>query len=309
MPSQAEIRKQLTDRIIEALERGVMPWRKTWTTSRNTGRAANVASGKAYRGLNPLLLEVHAQQHGLRSRWWGTFRQWQELGCRIQKRPADVPSGQWGCQITFYKPCSKTVIDPVTGSEEEERYCLLNTYTVFNADQVVGAERYQATDEPANGNDEPDFQPAEELIEATGAEIRHGGDRAFYSPSGDYIQLPKRDRFSSAGAYYETAIHELAHWTEHASRLNWNRQAEGYAFGELRAEIAACFVAQEIGIPNGEGLENHAAYLQGWLRAMRGDTSFVFRASSQASAAADYLLSFVQQPEEVTVTDGELVPF
>ena len=80
MPSQSEIRKQLTERIIEALERGVMPWRKTWTSARNTGRAANVVSGKAYRGINPLLLEIHALQHGFSSRWWGTYNQWKEMG-------------------------------------------------------------------------------------------------------------------------------------------------------------------------------------------------------------------------------------
>lgn len=315
MPSQAEIRKQLTDRIIEALERGVCPWRRTWRTSRNTGRAANVASGKAYRGLNPLLLEVHAQQHGLRSRWWGTFRQWQELGCRIQKRPADVPSGQWGCQITFYKPCSKTVIDPVTGSEEEERYCLLNTYTVFNADQVVGAERFQATDEPAIGNDEPDFAPAEELIEATEADIRHGGDKAFYRrpvpldsypyhTGGDFVQVPNKATFKSMGAYYETMFHELGHWSE--VRLDWHGS---YAQNELVAEMAACFLSAELGIPNGEALTNHASYVKSWLDAMRGDANYIFKASTQASKVADYLLSFTRQPEEVLATEGELVPF
>ena len=293
-----------------------MPWRKTWTSAKNTGRAANVVSGKAYRGVNPLLLEIHAQQHGFRSRWWATYQQWtRQLGCRIQKRPADVPNGKWGCQISFYKPCSKKVIDPITGDEEEERYCLLNTYTVFNADQVIGAEQFQATEEPAIGNTEPDFAPAEGLIEATGVEMKIGGDKAFYRrpipvdsfpyhTGGDFVQMPNKASFESMGAYYETAFHELGHWSE--VRLDWRGS---YAQNELVAEMAACFLSAELGIPNGEALINHASYIKSWGNAMRGDCNYIFKASTQASKVADYLLSFIQQPEEVPVTDGELLPF
>ncbi len=304
MPSPSEIRKQLTEQIVSALENGVHPWRKTWTSARNTGRAANVASSKPYRGLNPLLLEIHAQQRGFRSRWWGTYLQWQQLGCQVQKRPAGVPQGRWGAQIVFFKPITKTIVNPKTGVEDEETFRLLNVYTVFNADQVVGAERFQVSDEPVVGNTQPDFAPATELIAATQADIRHGGDRAFYSPSGDFIQLPPKATFHSDGAYYETAFHELGHWSE--SRLDWHGS---YAQNELIAEMAACFLAAELGVPNGEGLANHASYVKSWLDAMRGDHNYIFKASSQASKVADYLLSFTQQPEEVPTTEGELVTF
>jgi len=315
MPSQSEIRKQLTERIIAALESNILPWRKTWISARNTGRAANVISGKPYRGLNPLLLEIHAQQHGFRSRWFGTFNQWKELGCRIQKRPADVAKGKWGCQIVFFKPVSKTVVDPITGNEEEETYRLMNTYTIFNADQVNGAERFQVTEEPSIGNTEPDFAPAEELIESTDADIRHGGDKAFYRrpvpldsypyhTGGDFIQMPHKATFVSMGAYYETAFHELGHWSE--VRLDWRGS---YAQNELVAEMAACFLSAELGIPNGETLTNHASYVKNWLDAMRGDANYIFKASTQASKVADYLLAFARQPEEVPATEGELVPF
>ncbi len=304
MPSPSEIRKQLTEQIIAALERGgPAPWRKTWVSARNTGRAANVSSQKPYRGLNPLLLEISAQQRGFRSRWWGTYLQWQALGCQVQKRPTGVPAGRWGAQIVFFKPITKTTIDPRTGLEDEETFRLLNIYTVFCADQVVGAERFQVSDEPVVGT-APEFGPAEGSIEATGADIRYGGDRAFYSPTGDFIQLPPKATFHSDGAYYETAFHELGHWSE--SRLDWHGS---YAQNELIAEMAACFLAAELGVPNGEGLANHASYVKSWLDAMRGDHNFIFRASSQASKVADYLLSFVQQPEEVPATEGELVTF
>jgi antirestriction protein ArdC len=304
MPSQAEIRRTLTEQIIAALEQGVHPWRQHWTSARNTGRAANVVSQKPYRGLNPLLLEIHAHQHGFRSRWFGTYLQWQHLGCQVQKRPAGVPAGRWGAQIVFFKPITKTTIDPRTGEEDEETIRLLNVYTVFNADQVVGAERFQVSDTPVVGNTAPDFAPADELIEATGAVIKFGGDRAFYSPSGDYIQLPPKATFHTDGAYYETAFHELGHWSE--SRLDWHGS---YAQNELIAEMAACFLAAELGVPNGEGLANHASYVKSWLDAMRGDHNYIFRASSQASKVADYLLSFTQQPEEVPAVEGELVAF
>jgi len=90
----------------------------------------------------------------------------------------------------FYKPIKKTVVDDHTGEEQRESFCVLRTYTVFCADQVSGAERFQVVEDGATGNAEPDFAPAEELIAATGADIRHGGERAFYAPVGDFIQLP-----------------------------------------------------------------------------------------------------------------------
>ncbi len=149
------------------------------------------------------------------------------------------------------------------------------------------------------GEDQPDFAPAEELIAATNAAIRHGGERAFYSVDGDFIQLPERQKFSSVGAYYETAIHELAHWSE--PRQQFDRQQLGYAMCELVAEMSACFVGSEIGIPHGEALENHASYLKSWLDQMKGDANFIFRASKMASATTDFLLAFVREPEAALV--------
>lgn len=295
MPSQQQIREQITQRIVAAVEGGVMPWRRPWRLSKNAGRPANVVSKKPYSGVNPLLLDITAMQRGFSSRWWATFQQWQDLGCHVQKRPNNVPSGQWGTNIVFCKPITKTVADDETGEEERQGFFMLRTYTVFNADQVSGAERFQASEEPGSGTSEPDYQPAEELLVASGADIRHGGERAFYSSVGDFIQLPQRDRFGSVGCYYETALHELAHWTE--PRQHFDRQDLGYAMCELVAEMASCFVASEIGIPNGEGLENHAAYVKSWLEQMRGDSGFIFKASKMASATCDFLLEFVREPE------------
>ena len=108
------------------------------------------------------------------------------------------------------------------------------------------------------------------------------------------LPCPHRQQFSQPGSFYETAFHELAHWSE--VRLGWDHAKHGYAMGELAAEMASCFVAQELQVPDGELLENHAMYIKDWLKAMRGDPAFIFKASSQASKVADYLLSFVRQP-------------
>jgi antirestriction protein ArdC len=299
MPSQQQIRESITSRIIAAIEQGVLPWRRPWRTSINAGRPMNVVSNKPYSGVNPLLLAIAAMGRGFQSKWWGTFRQWQQIGCHVMKRPPNVSPGQWGTNIVFCKPITKTTVDPASGEQDEEKFFVLRTYTVFNADQVSGAERFQVAEEPGTSETQPDYAPAEELIVATGADIRHGGERAFYDTVGDYIQLPHRHRFGTTGVYYETAIHELAHWSE--PRLQLDRQQLGYAMCELVAEMSACFVASEIGIPHGEGLENHASYLRSWLEQMKGDTNFIFRASKMASATTDFLMSFVREPEPVLV--------
>jgi antirestriction protein ArdC len=261
-----------------------------------------------------LLAELSRLRHGLNSKFWATYRQWQSLNCQVKKRPPHVESGQWGCNIVFYKPVKKTVVDRDTGEEEDERFFVMRGYTVFNADQVDGAaaKRLQVVDEPVQ---QPfvDYQPAEELIQATGATIQHGGDHAFYRPptperswpnhtSGDSIVLPVKEKFNPAGSYYETAFHELAHWSE--VRIGWDRTSESYSNGELIAEMTASYLSTELGVPQGESLGNHIAYLKSWLEGMRGDPSFIFKASTQASKATDFLLSLVRQEAEPVAAEG-----
>jgi antirestriction protein ArdC len=297
MPTQTEIRDEVTARIIQALESDLLPWRRPWRAigGSQPGRHANVASRKPYNGINPLLLEIHVLRHGFSSRWWGTFHQWHDLGCRIQKRPEGIEEGHWGCQAVLYKPITKPVLNAETGEEEDERFFILRTFTLFCADQVDGAERFQVRENHSQRDVQPDFQPAEELIAATGADIRHGGNIAYYHRLGDFIVLPPRTTFCPPGAYYETAVHELSHWSE--VRTGWNHGKEGYALGELAAEIASCYVSAELGIPQGETLENHAAYVQNWLESMKGDRNYIFKASKQASKVTDFLLGLVKQPE------------
>jgi antirestriction protein ArdC len=184
----------------------------------------------------------------------------------------------------------------------------MRTYHVFNVDQVEGVDHLRvggAGDTDLTSVPEAAYQRAEDAIAATKADIRFGGDRAFYSLEGDYIQMPPKATFTELDEYYETIFHELVHHTEHPSRLNWNRKGEGYAMGELIAELGACFLARELGVPCSENLTNHAAYLQNWIQAMEGDSRFIFSASSQASKAADYILAFSQQPDIETTPEPE----
>lgn len=307
-----QVRQELTAKIVAALEQNTIPWRRPWNTSPNAGRPANCQSRNCYSGINPLLLELHAQKFGFRSRFWGTFDQWKKLGCTVQRRPEGVEAGDWGCKIVFYKPYLKSLVDHETGKEKQLHRSVLRTWWVFNAQQLEGEgiEKYLVDHSSEIGSEPPIFEPAEELIAATACEIHHDGDRAFYCPpvgiwpnhiGGDFIGMPMKSRFDRLGSYYETLLHELAHWSE--VRLGW----EGtYAMGELIAEMSGCFLASELGVPQGEDISNHAAYLQHWLEAMKEDASFIFKASTQASKVTEFLLSFVRshQPGELEIEHG-----
>jgi antirestriction protein ArdC len=302
MATQESIREEITRQIVEALEKGgVPPWRQPWIGT-HTGRPANVVSGNSYRGVNPLLLSLHQQRYGFRSRWYGTFRQWQDMGGRIKRRPSDVPPGEWGCNIIYYCPLTKTVTDPITGEEREERYPLLKSYSVFCIDQIEGEnlDYLRAMDADTTNNEFVSFEPAEAAIRATDADIRYGGDCAFYHCGGDYIQMPPKDKFPNETGFYSVSFHELAHWSE--CRTDWHGD---YAEAELRAEIAASFMLAELGVPQSSDLTNHQAYLKSWLEALRNDNRYILRASTAASRAADFILSFSRQP----ATDLAEIPF
>ena len=302
MSKQSEIREQVTAKIVAALEKDLLPWRQMWSGN-SGGPHHNALTGKPYRGVNILLLGLHAAEHGFHSNVWATFNQWRQMGCFVNRRPDAVEPGQWGATIAVYLPVTKKAEDPE--EDEEETFWILKKFTVFNANQVSGAaaEQFQVVEQPdTDRHPEPDYEPAEQLIAATGADIRHGGGRAFYSVAGDFICLPPKSSFIG-GAYYATALHELAHWSE--VRVGWDRAKNGYPVGELIAEMASCLLAAELGVPNSEAIENHAAYVKNWLAAMREDSNFIFKASRQASKVCDFLLSFVKQNE--TETTPELV--
>jgi antirestriction protein ArdC len=300
MASQQQVRETITAQIIAALESGgVPPWRRPWRVGPNAGSPANVVSKKAYRGINPLLLVLASARHGLTSKWWGTFNQWKNLGGKVMPRPSHVPPGKWGTQIVFWSPVTKTELR-ADGEESEDRFFVMRTFTVFNVDQVEGGhlDHLRAEDSDTTGSVVIDYQPAEEAIGAAsdgmGVGLRYGGGRAFYSPSQDSIQVPPRATFDGPEELYATIFHEFVHATEHPNRLNWSRndRENTYALGELVAELGSCFIARELGVPASDDMSNHVAYPANWLKAMKDDPRFIFTASSQASRAADFILSY-----------------
>ncbi|OAI51724.1 hypothetical protein AYO44_16940 [Planctomycetaceae bacterium SCGC AG-212-F19] len=292
MASHSEIRQKITAEIVAALQAGTPPWRKPWINDPNAGFPTNIASKKRYSGINPLLLELTAKKHGLHSKWWGTWNQWQALGGQVKKRPDDIPAGQWGTKIVFYKPVTK-VRKTAEGEEEQHDFFLLREYTVFNADQVEGVALESYRVRPGSPDASVNYQPAEAAIAATGADIRFGGNKAVYHRTRDFIECPHKEQFLDLPSYYDTIGHELAHWTEH--RLGWQGS---YALGELRAEIASCYLSSELGIPLADRMESHAAYLDHWVNEMKADHGVIFRISSAASKAADFILSFSRKEEE-----------
>jgi antirestriction protein ArdC len=314
MPSQNDIRQQITDQIVEALEKGgTPPWRRPWGLGSNGGSPCNVQSRRPYRGLNPLLLSLHADRHGLNSKWYGTFRQWKGLGGTVMRRPAHVPEGEWACRIVYWSPVVKTVAND-QGEEEPDRFYCLRLYSVFSIDQVEGSHLDHLRASQADNTDPltANYRPADEALEAAiggmGVGLRCGGGRAFYSPERDAITLPPRASFESLNEYFATAFHECVHATEHPDRLDWSRKDKdnSYALGELIAELGGVFVCRELDVPASDDLTNHAAYLASWLRGMRGDPRFIFQASAQASKAASFILSFSRKTEEVPEEEGEL---
>lgn len=297
-----QVRQQVTEKLLEAMAKGTLPWRRPWNASPNSGRPVNVDSNRHYRGINPLLLNLHSERHGFQSRYWGTFQQWRNRGMTVLRRPNTVPQGEWGCQIVFYKPFTKKVLRD--GIEREEKVFLLRSYTIFNADQVDGAERFQVSD-AAPTVSTVSYDKADQLITSTGANIIHGASAAYYVPATDTVHMPHAHTFDPQHAYYTTLLHELCHWSE--KRVGWERDGDSsYAQGELIAEMGSCFLAHELGIPMTEDLGNHASYLKHWLGHMKNDANWIFKASQQASKVTDYLLAFIQPAD--TPADEELLP-
>ena len=207
---------------------------------------------------------------------------------------------------------TETGTDPNTGEDVEERRFFARQFTVFNLSQCGGSALDQFRT-PTPVREFVDYGPAEEVIAATEADIRHGGNRAFYCPTGDYIGLPLKETFETAAALYSTALHELVHWSGNESRLNRLDKlarfgSESYVAEELVAELGSAFLTSALGVPNAPIQEN-AAYLENWLQVLRADSRAIFTASTAASAAADYILSFSNVETVDEIEDTAEIPF
>ena len=285
-PKQQEcIYDKVTNTVIRLLERGVKPWTQPWTGGVGGGMPLR-HNGQGYRGINVLILWGEAQEAGYASPYWMTYRQAQELGGQVRK-------GEHSAEVVYYGTAIKN--DEEAGDDDGQRvFRFLRTFNVFNAEQIDGlAGRYYANIIPSGPVAER-IPELDAFVRKTGADVRHGGGRAFYRMTDDFIQMPEFGSFPDQERYYATLAHELTHWTRHPSRLNreMGRKAwgdEGYAAEELVAELGAAFLGAELGL-RPDHIEDHAAYMAGWLKVLRDDQRFIFIAAAKAQAAADYLL-------------------
>lgn len=290
MATQFDIREKINQQIISSLEKGGLPpWKKPWRSQQNTGIPINITSRRPYRGINLLLIALHQERYGFQSRYFGTFDQWRQVSGKIQRRPDTVRNGEWGAGIIFYNSFTKTIEDEITGSESEKEIYFLRQYTVFCIDQVEGLhlDRFRAEKNNSSESSFIDYAPAESFISSIGADISYGYDKACYSPSTDKIFLPNKQDFdeNSPNEFYATAFHELLHWSE--QRCGWSGS---YAEGELRAEIGAAYLMNELKVPQSNDFTNHFSYLDHWIQQLKRDNRFILRASAAASKAVDFLL-------------------
>jgi antirestriction protein ArdC len=290
---KADIYQTVTDSIINMLEAGVKPW-APGHNARDCGLPVipTRANGQAYRGINVALLWGAAEMKGYRHQTWMTFNQAKELGGCVRKGERATPVVYWG---TFKAQAD----DTDEGGEDGKARMFAKGYSVFNIEQIDGlpARFYDA---PAPVSTADRIKVADAWAVASGADIRHGGSQAYFSPKGDYVQLPPLEAYFERERYYSTLVHELTHWTGHESRLarefgkRFGNQA--YAFEELVAELGAAFSCARLGIET-ETREDHASYLASWLKVLRADKRAIFTAASKAQAACDYLFDLADKAD------------
>lgn len=289
-----DVYSRVTDRIVADLEKGVRSWMKPWSASNTEGRVLRPLrhNGTPYKGINVLLLWGEAVEKGYTSPTWMTYKQAETLNAHVRK-------GEKGSLVVFADRYTKTEAND-KGEDVEHSIPFMKAYTVFNVQQIEGLPaQYQPTPAPDTAP-LPLFEDAEKFFAGTGAEFRHGGNRAFYAPAADFIQLPPPDAFRDAESYAATKAHELTHWTGHQDRMarefgkRFGDQA--YAFEELVAELGAAFLCADLGVTP-ETREDHAAYLGHWLAVLKSDKRAIFTAAAHAQRAADYLHG-LQQPQE-----------
>lgn len=293
----------ITNKIIGELEQGRVPWVQPWGTAAAKAPLAmpkNAATGRGYSGINVLILWGAVIQHGFPSQSWLTFRQAMALGGNVRK-------GEHGTTVVYadrFVPDDEKKRARETG-EDAHAILFLKRFTVFNAAQCDGLPEDIAAAAPSPlplpGLIEP---RVEALIKATGIDLRIGGDRAFYVPAHDYVQVPPPQAYFEPINWHRTALHELGHASGHHTRLNRDLTgsfgSKKYAFEELIAEMNAAFCCASLGIAP---TVRHADYIGSWLEVLREDNRAIVRAASQASKAADYLLGF--SPDIVAAEDDQ----
>jgi antirestriction protein ArdC len=280
----SSVYETITNRIIDSLEAGVIPWRKEWKTAgKSSGLPYNLVTKAAYRGVNVLTLLCSPYA----STGWCTYKQAQTLGYQVRK-------GEKSSPVVFWKFPSKAELlaDP-------EAKPWARCYSVFNVEQLDGVPVAAPADDalPFDSIAECETVVGAFMAAASHPTLAHGGDRACYRQITDHVQMPVRESFSSPAAYYATLFHEFAHSTGIKVRLNRSEFEGMGAFGdvpysreELTAEFASAFLCGETGTANDERIANSVAYIQHWIKVLKNDKALAIQAAQKAQKAADYIL-------------------
>lgn len=281
---RADVYTRVTDEIIQAIEAGAGSWEMPWHTA-GSGFPVNALTGKAYRGINILTLWASSHAKGYSDPRWATYQQWEKLGMQ-------VASGQRASTGVVWKPMDRTEND----DDEKSRFAFAKAFSLFNACQIEG---YVPADWPATPP-KPRIAAAEEFFSSLGANVRHGGSKAYYSPAQDAISMPEYEVFASPEKYYATLAHEMTHWTAHKSRMDRDLTSRfgthGYAAEELIAELGASFLCADLHIAT-PLRDDHASYIQSWLSLLGSDNKAIFTAASHAQRAADFMHGLHEAPE------------
>ena len=277
----SELFEKVSRQVITAMETSGVDWCKSWAPIGGRG-PFSIDSGNSYTGFNTLILGLSRMSQGWSSNEFGTFKSWRRKGYSVAK-------GQKGTHITFYKSGTKT-IENDNGQEETKSWRTLKLYTVFNAEQISDYT-------PADIEDVPEFTAnpktaMDTLAADVGVDVRNVDlAQAFYAPDPDYVNMPRIEQFESAEAYACTLGHEITHWTKHKSRLDRN---EGRAVEELVAEMGSAMLAASLGI-SPTPREDHAKYLNSWIKELKDKPSSIQKASAKAQASTTYLLNAQSQ--------------
>jgi antirestriction protein ArdC len=279
-----DVYRKVTDAIVNAIESGIGQYRMPWTVRQDKGFSpVSVGSAKPYRGVNTLVLWAQSQSKGYGSALWGTYQQWQGLGGQVRQGEHGSPVVYWG---TYEKQ---------TGEDEGEnshRGLFAKGYTVFNIEQVDGCKLPKRFEPKLSHNER--IAHADAFFAGVGVQVRDGGNRAFYRPdTPEAVYMPGFDQFPDAVNYYSVLAHESTHWTSHASRCD--RQLgkrfgdDAYAIEELIAELGSAYTMARLELEL-TPREDHAQYIQSWLRVLKADKRAIFTAASKAQQAADFVV-------------------
>lgn len=288
--SKIDVYQIVTDKIVQALEQGVVPWQHPWTTG---GRPRSMATGKTYRGINVLLLGLTSYS----SPWWGTYNQIAAQGGQVRK-------GETGTIITLWKTFDKKPAADAKPGDKPQKGFMLRYFKVFNADQADGlpAKFLPSTEGVGNAEINDAQEVADKYFAAPGAPRLfhdvHG--MAHWIPAVDEVHVPPIDEHVTSGAYYSTLFHEMTHTTGADDRLKRFevKDYHGHARGveELVAEIGAAILSAESGV---EGVfDNSANYIGSWIKTIQEDNKIIVTAASKAFAAVDFIHAFTEDDEE-----------